>query len=69
MIGATNARIIRYQLVHHCKGKENSEQKQRQWRDKFRPLTMDITPRQLAGMPKQQWQGPPNFAIEVQHPV
>jgi hypothetical protein len=30
---------------------------------------MDITPRQLAGMPKQQWQGPPNFAIEVQHTV
>src|SRR6266567_663901 len=51
----------------HAEHEEDAEQEQSNRRDEACPLPIDVAPRQLAGLPRQQRQRPPDLAFEVQH--
>src|SRR5690606_33290055 len=48
---------------------EDGEQEHAEWRDELGPLAMDIAAGELARLPREQRQGAPELAIEVQHAV
>ena len=48
---------------------EHREQEQRHRRDEAGALAGDVAPGQLAGPQGEQWQGPPQFAVEMEDAV